>query len=222
MNNGAAYFDGISLVRNSLETGLSQEDFTATDSSTEEDVPENVQEEASSDSHKEDDTDSGEARDEYGNVLTETTYKNGIYGTIYRSFGYNDCCCGLPNSGNDRVRETDARGNDTLYTVDADTSRVTSITDRCGAKTAYEYDSEGRTTKTSAYDRAGSRLSHISYKYDTFGSMTEIARGDGMKYELSYNEFHKLSSIGIRGKTNRLINYAYKAVSYTHLTLPTT
>ena len=94
MNNGAAYFDGISLVRNSLETGLSQEDFTATDSSTEEDVPENVQEEASSDSHKEDDTDSGEARDEYGNVLTETTYKNGIYGTIYRSFGYNDCCCG--------------------------------------------------------------------------------------------------------------------------------
>ena len=210
MNNGEAYFDGISLVRNSLETGLSQEDFTATDSSIEENVPENVQEEASLGKHEQDDTDSGEAHDEYGNVLTETTYKNGIYGTIYRSFGYNNCCCGLPNSGNDRIRETDARGNDTLYTVDADTSRVTSVTDRCGAKTAYEYDSEGRTTKISVYDRAGSRLSHISYKYDTFGSMTEIVRGDGMKYELSYNEFHKLSSIGIRGKTNRLINYAYK------------
>lgn len=210
MNNGEAYFDGISLVRNSLETGLSQEDFTATDSSIEENVPENVQEEASLGKHEQDDTDSEEAHDEYGNVLTETTYKNGIYGTIYRSFGYNNCCCGLPNSGNDRIRETDARGNDTLYTVDADTSRVTSVTDRCGAKTVYEYDSEGRTTKTSAYDRAGSRLSHISYKYDTFDNITEIARGDGMKYELSYNEFHKLSSIGIRGKTNRLINYAYK------------
>ncbi len=79
-----------------------------------------------------------------------------------------------------------------------------------GAKTAYEYDNEGKTTKTSAYDRAGNRLSHISYKYDDFDNITEIARGDGMKYEISYNEFHNLSSIGIRGKTNRLINYAYK------------
>ena len=40
--------------------------------------------------------------------------------------------------------------------------------------------------------------------------MTEIVRGDGMKYALAYNEFHNLESIGINGKTEKLIKYTYK------------
>ncbi len=40
--------------------------------------------------------------------------------------------------------------------------------------------------------------------------MTEIVRGDGMKYALAYNEFHNLESIGIEGKNEALIKYAYK------------
>ncbi len=40
--------------------------------------------------------------------------------------------------------------------------------------------------------------------------MTEIVRGDGMKYALAYNAFHNLESIGIDGKTEKLIRYAYK------------
>ena len=40
--------------------------------------------------------------------------------------------------------------------------------------------------------------------------MTEIVRGDGMKYALAYNEFHNLESIGIKGKSEALIKYAYK------------
>ena len=40
--------------------------------------------------------------------------------------------------------------------------------------------------------------------------MTEIVRGDGMKYALAYNEFHNLESIGIEGKAEKLIKYAYK------------
>ena len=40
--------------------------------------------------------------------------------------------------------------------------------------------------------------------------MTEIVRGDGMKYALAYNEFHNLESIGIEGKTEKLIQYTYK------------
>ena len=40
--------------------------------------------------------------------------------------------------------------------------------------------------------------------------MTEIARGDGMKYALAYNEFHNLESIGIDGKAEKLIKYTYK------------
>ena len=41
--------------------------------------------------------------------------------------------------------------------------------------------------------------------------MTEIVRGDGMKYALAYNEFHNLESIGIEGKVEKLIQYTYKA-----------
>ena len=40
--------------------------------------------------------------------------------------------------------------------------------------------------------------------------LTEIVRGDGMKYALAYNEFHNLDSIGIEGKSEKLISYAYK------------
>ena len=38
----------------------------------------------------------------------------------------------------------------------------------------------------------------------------EIVRGDGMKYALAYNEFHNLESIGIEGKSEKLIQYTYK------------
>ena len=37
-----------------------------------------------------------------------------------------------------------------------------------------------------------------------------LSRGDGMKYALAYNEFHNLESIGIEGKDESLIKYAYK------------
>ena len=40
--------------------------------------------------------------------------------------------------------------------------------------------------------------------------LTEIVRGDGMKYALAYNEFHNLESIGIDGKADKLIRYTYK------------
>ncbi len=40
--------------------------------------------------------------------------------------------------------------------------------------------------------------------------MTEIVRGDGMKYVLAYDRFHSLESVGIDGKTEKLIRYAYK------------
>ena len=40
--------------------------------------------------------------------------------------------------------------------------------------------------------------------------MTEIVRGDGMKYALEYNAFHNLESIGIEGKEESLIKYTYK------------
>ena len=52
--------------------------------------------------------------------------------------------------------------------------------------------------------------SNNPYAYDAFDNMTEIVRGDGMKYVLAYNQFHNLESIGIQGKGEQLIRYDYK------------
>ena len=199
-NTGNAYFDDIQLIRNSIETGLTADDFDtgeSTDTETES-YSENV--------NTEEDTFT-ELRDKYGNILTETTFTLGKCGTIYRSFAYNT---GEEGARNDLVKETDPRGNSTLYTIDEDTSRNEEIIDRCGNKTAYEYDNAGRTTKVTSKDAEGTELAHVSYAYDAFDNMTEIVRGDGMKYALAYNEFHNLESIGIEGKSEALIKYAYK------------
>ena len=193
-NSGTVYFDDVQLVRNSLETYLSASDFVVESTGTSDDVATEA-------------TDTtptfNEAKDKFGNALTETTFTDGDFGTIYRSFGFD-------TDGNDLVRETDARGNDVLYTVDGDTSRNEEVTDRLGNKTAYEYDASGRTTKVTSKKAEGTELANVSYAYDTFDNMTEIVRGDGMKYALAYNEFHNLESIGIEGKSEALIKYAYK------------
>jgi len=138
-----------------------------------------------------------------GNTITETTFTDGEFGTIYRSFGFDA-------EGNDLVRETDARGNETNYTVNENTSRNEEVTDRLGNKTAYEYDDSGRTTKVTSKDKNGTALANVSYSYDAFDNMTMIHRGDGMKYVLAYNQLHNLESIGINGKTEQLIKYTYK------------
>ena len=157
-----------------------------------------------------------EAKDKFGNALTETTFTDGDFGTIYRSFKFNadDDCMAGDDAGNNLVEETDARGHKTTYTVDGDTSRNEEVTDRLGNKTAYEYDDSGRTTKVTSkiyeIETAENKNPTVSYAYDTFDNMTEIVRGDGMKYALAYNEFHNLESIGIEGKSEVLIKYAYK------------
>ena len=151
-----------------------------------------------------------EVKDCFGNSLTETTFTDGEFGTIYRSFGYTPDCNCAENAGNDLIRETDARGNNTHYTVDEDTSRNEEITDRCGNKTAYEYDAFGKTTNVISKDHENTELANVSYAYDSFDNMTEIVRGDGLKYALRYNAFHNLESIGIVGKDEKLVEYKYK------------
>lgn len=66
-----------------------------------------------------------EAKDKFGNALTETTFTDGDFGTIYRSFKFNanDDCMAGDDAGNNLIEETDARGYKTTYTVDGDTSR---------------------------------------------------------------------------------------------------
>jgi YD repeat-containing protein len=144
------------------------------------------------------------------NILDLNPIFKGDKTNIDFSFEFTPDCNCVENAGNDLISETDARGNKTYYTVDEDTSRNEEVTDRLGNKTAYEYDDSGRTTKVTSKDAAGTELANVSYAYDTFDNMTEIVRGDGMKYALAYNEFHNLESIGIEGKSEALIKYAYK------------
>ena len=199
-NYDRARFDAIQLVRDSIETDLTPADFP-------EDSP--VEEEQSTET-SETPADFTEAKDAYGNVLTETTFADGEFGTIYRAFGFTPECNYEEYAGNDLTSETDARGNATLYDVDEDTSRNKEVTDRCGNKTAYEYDASGRTTKVISKAADDTELANVSYTYDAFDNMTEIVRGDGMKYALAYNQFHNLESIGVEGKDEKLVHYTYK------------
>ena len=196
-NSGTVYFDDIQLVRNSLETYLAASDFVLESTGGADDDYAEVTEA----------TDNtpvfNEAKDSFGNALTETTFTDGEFGTIYRSFGF-------ASNGNDLLSETDARGNQTEYTVTEATSKNEEVVDRCGNKTAYEYDDSGKTTKVISKDAEGTELANVSYSYDAFDNMTEIVRGDGMKYALAYNQFHNLESIGIDGKSEKLIQYTYK------------
>ena len=193
-NWGNAYFDNLQLVRNSVE-------FDVTEST----VSADADDDADNEGAFEDDfaPEFAEAKDGFGNAITETTFTDGEFGTIYRAFAFGD-------DGNDLIRETDARGGETAYTVDAATSRNEEITDRCGNKTAYEYDASGRTAKVTSKDASNAELAHVSYAYDAFDNMTEIVRGDGMKYALAYNAFHNLESIGVDGKAEKLVTYTYK------------
>ena len=208
-NAGTVYFDDIQLIRNSLETELEASDFgdIAEEllSGGRENEKNDVLEESS-------ETEFAEAKDSYGNALTETDYTDGEFGTLYRSFEYNEDDATLPgnDAGNNLTRETDAKGDVTAYTVNSKTSRMEEMTDRLGNKTAYEYDANGRTGKVSTRSADGALAAEVSYAYDAFDNMTAIARGDGMQYALSYSPFHQLQSIGVRGKEIPLIRYAQK------------
>ena len=205
-NFGTAYFDDVQLIRNNIETDLNSDDFEteAETTGTAEAENQTSVESAESEEFK-------ELIDAYGNTLTETTFNDGEFGTIYKSFKFNgDSCCPEENAGNDLIAETDSRGNKTTYTVNGDTSRNEEVTDRCGNKTAYEYDVYGKTTKVTSKDKNNNIQSTVSYKYDSFDNLTEIARGDGLIYALNYNTFHKLESIGVKGKPQNLVTYTYK------------
>ncbi|MBR3844729.1 MAG: RHS repeat protein, partial [Clostridia bacterium] len=202
-NSGVAYFDDIQLIRNSWETNVPSNEFGSAveeEQSVESDDVESI---AAASGSREEIKGFEEVIDAFGNALTETTFEDGEFGTIYRSLGYDD-------NGNNLIREIDAKGDETTYIVEQATSQNKEVIDRLGNKTAYEYDVNGRTTKVTNKNAQNQELANVSYAYDAFDNMTEIVRGDGMKYILGYNAFHTLESIGVAGKSEPLVQYTYK------------
>lgn len=194
-NSGTVYFDDIQLVRDSIETNLVSSDFTGdTDDDAEFDETPETNDSAQS---------FNEAKDSYGNTLTETTFTDGEFGTIYGSFGYD-------LDGNNLICETDARGNSTTYVVNENTSKNEMVIDCMENKASYEYEIDGKVKKVTNKKPNDNEVANVSYSYNKHDNMTEIIRGDGMKYELAYNAFHNLESIGINGKNEKLITYSYK------------
>ena len=106
---GKAFFDDIMLIRNSIETELTAEDFFNPEYNEEETTSQESEIALSAPEFE-------ELKDELGNNLTETTFVDGELGTIYRSFGYGDDSC--------LRSETDARGNRTSYNVNDLTSEM--------------------------------------------------------------------------------------------------
>ncbi|MBQ7106294.1 MAG: hypothetical protein IJN93_02115 [Clostridia bacterium] len=198
-NNGTAYFDAVSLNRDGIEKNLTAEDFK----DEEEETTESEENSVNSSGEQEEKDEFEEAIDAFGNALTETTFNDEDFGTIYRSFAYGE-------NGNDLIAETDALGNITEYDVDVNTSRNKVITDRLGNKTAYEYDVNGRTTRVTSKTAGNAEIANVAYSYDATDNLSEIMRGDGLKYVLKYNAFKNLESIGIAGKDEKLVNYTYK------------
>ncbi len=200
-NFDPVYFDNIELVRTMVETDLTEEDFL-----TDEDGEDTTDTEAVNDTQnaEEDSDEFEELLDAFGNTLTETTFTEGELGTIYRSFSYDE-------NGNHLAGETDARGNVTRYYYNPNYSLNEETTDRLGNKTQYVYDDSDRITDVISKNADGVAVANVSYSYDAFDNLTEIVRGDGLKYVLKYNAFHNLESIGINGKTDgNLITYTYK------------
>ena len=198
-NVGTAYFDCISLTCNDVEYDLDISNFWGYNSFF--DGQSETEEYEISDVknyHRFE-----ELTDDFGNVITNTTFYNGEHGTIYSSNTYD-------SDGNNLIIETDARGNITTYMADENSSKNTLVTDRCGNKTTYEYDKTGKTTKITTKTASDVELANITYRYNNFDNMTQIVRGDGMKYVLGYNAFHQFKSVDVDSIDTSLIRYDYK------------
>ena len=84
-------------------------------------------------------------------------------------------------------------------------SRVSSITDRCGNTTAYTYNNAGATAGMSLQGTA----QQLSYTYDDCGNMRSVSRGDGVTYSFTQNAFHQLRKVKLEGKNEALYDYCH-------------
>ena len=208
-NSAYAYFDDIQLISGETETNLSYSDFPVYNS-------EDSSSAADYDSAVENDNEFKELTDSIGNALTGTQFTDGEYGAIYTANAYTEEGKSVKSAlfGNDLISEIDSRGNVTKYDVDERTSRNKSITDRLGNTVDYEYDANGNVISIAHKRFDNTSFADVSYTYHPNNGLNSITRGDGMKYNLTYDSFANLASIGINGKTKKLVSYTYRKGSH--------
>ena len=197
---GYALFDSVALTIGETEYNLTEQDFGAYNEHEDDENTCDIEE--ASDAFE-------EIKGEYNLTLSNTTYNADAFGTIYSLQMPNDDYIGYE-------KEVDARGNVTTYETDKDTSRVSKVIDRMGNIKGYDYDMAGNITYMCEYEEIADGIanpesySSVEYTYDAFNELTAVKRDDGMTYHYTYNDFHKLESIGV-GDNVPLVQYSYKS-----------
>jgi len=186
-NGGSVYFDAIQLTRTNKDEGLTADDFAII-----EEAPDNAQFSVESD----DDTTAEDNSDIYGNTLYNVTNTQGEYGSLYQSYAYTA-------NGNNLASETDNRNYATTYTYDEDTSLLISKTASGQSTLNYAYNLNKQLIAISVGNEK-----YVDYSYDSFNNLSSVT-SNGLTYNIDYNVFGKLNSIGINGSSNSLISYSY-------------
>lgn len=164
--------------------------------------------------------------DSYHNVKTATTLEGLSYTFSYDGYGNNTAVSvgsGLTatavytSDGNRLQSTTDAAGNTTTYSYNADTNVLEWVKypkDTDATKTAYTYDSMYRVASAAATTDTGTALT-ASYTY-TDDLLTKITTGS-TEYTLSYGDFALRSNIKIGNRT--LASYTYASRTHRLTTL---
>lgn len=144
--------------------------------------------------------------DEYGNKKFEITDAAGEYGSLYRTFGYDQ-------NGNNTVYETDEKNNRTEYTYDPVTSLMKSSKQPGRGTINYEYYSDRQLKKSSMVLADGQTVETV-YGYDYLDNVSEIQQ-NGYKYAIRYDDFGNTSSIGLLENNifKLLVSYGYNVKS---------
>ena len=212
-------YQKLQVVRNKLETGLTEEDFLNASSDTA-DILEDVEERTSANEEDVETIVFKELLDSYGNALTGTNFKNGELGAIYTEYRYADSDSedAIGDAGNNKTEKIDARGHSTKYEYDPVTSKPTAVIDRLDNRTEYIYDRAGRTkcvsTKSVIKNESGEITGYnqegtASYEYNAYDDLTKITRGDGQAYTMGYDAYRNLTCVNV-GLQN-LVTYEYKS-----------
>lgn len=195
-NIGDVYFDDIQMTRNGEPQKMEYVE-EITEAGDEVELPAETEET---------ETPEDLSLDTYGNKKFEIASVEGEYGSIYKTFGYDE-------NGNNTLYETDDKNNRTNYTYDSVTSMMKSSQAPGRGLINYEYNSNKQLKKSSMVLADGQTVETV-YGYDYLDNVNEIQR-NGFKYGIEYDGFGNTSAIGLLANNvlTPIVNYGYNVKS---------